>query len=452
MRHVLGQEHFLRGKVTMFGSRDDTMSAPITEEAHTHVGTPPPDYDGEWVTHTVHWHGFGTLSAEQDIYFDSPEFTLLGNQWRLELFPGGSRYAHLEGMVSLYLENNSNKAIDIHFGFSVNDGNGEQVAWERSATPNHFDSVGVSTKSGGGFHDFELRSKLMNSLVNGALVIEVHMKLATPTKSVPPPFIPENPVVKMIQGLFLDEKSADIVFEIGGEKRKTQTRKKAKTVPATFPAHRNIVENCSSIFAELCESNDDDKASPIQINDVTPDVFRLLLFYIYGGKVSDDDMKSHAKEIVNAADKFGVVNLKLEAEAFFVEATTFTIQNVMEHLLYADSKNLALLKEAAMDYMMENRDEVLEKISFTDVPGTLVRDVLAATARGEVRNVGTNVHVDNQYNALRISELRKMAHDKDLTVDGSREMLIAALKAAQESDSSEVDSEEDSEEMEPEED
>ena len=63
-----------------------------------------------------------------------------------------------------------------------------------------------------------------------------------------------------------------------------------------------------------------------------------------------------------------------------------------------------------------------------------------------------NVHVDNQYNALRISELRKMAHDKDLNVDGSREMLIAALKAAQEHDSSEVDSEEDSEEMEPEED
>jgi hypothetical protein len=368
----------------------------------------------------------------------------------LQINPGGCGEA-AEGMVCIYIYNRSNKAIDIHFGFSVNDENGKQVAHDQSDNPEHFDSVAVSI-SGAGFINFAKRSTLLRSLVNGALVIEVHMKLAAPTKSVPPPFTPENPVVKMIQGLFLDEKSADIVFEIGGEKRKTQTRKKAKTVPATFPAHRNIVENCSSIFAELCESNNDDKASPIQINDVTPDVFRLLLFYIYGGKVSDDDMKSHAREIVNAADKFGVVNLKLEAEAFFVEATTFTIQNVLEHLLYADSKNLALLKEAAMDFMMENRDEVLEKISFTDVPGTLVRDVLAATARGEVRNVGMNVHVVNQYNALRISELRKMAHDKDLTVDGSREMLIAALKAAQEPDSSEVDSEEDSEEMQPEED
>jgi hypothetical protein len=202
----------------------------------------------------------------------------------------------------------------------------------------------------------------------------------------------------------------------------------AKIEPVSFSAHRLIVENCSSIFAELCESHNDN-TSQIQINDVKPDVFRLLLSYIYGGKVSEDDMALHAREIIDAADKYGVVNLKLEAEASLVEGTTFTIENVMELLLYADSKNLALLKEAAMDYMMENRDEVLETISFADmIPGTLMRDLLAATARGEVRNNGTNVHVDNHYNALRISELRKMAHEKGLNVDGSREMLIAALK------------------------
>jgi hypothetical protein len=150
-------------------------------------------------------------------------------------------------------------------------------------------------------------------------------------------------------------------------------------------------------------------------------------------------MVLQARDVIDAADKYGVVNLKLEAEASLVEGTTFTIENVMELLLYADSKNLALLKEAAIGYMAENRDEVLEKLSFTDVPGALVRD-LWATARGEVRNNGTNVHVDNQYNALRISELRKRAHEKGLNVDGSREMLIAALKTVQDHES-EVDSE-----------
>jgi len=223
----------------------------------------------------------------------------------------------------------------------------------------------------------------------------------------------------------------------------------AKTAPATFPAHRLIVENCSSIFAELCESHDDG-TTQVQINDVIPNIFRLLLSYIYGGKVSENDMVLHARDIIDAADKYGVINLKLEAEASFVVGATFTIENVMELLLYADSKNLALLKEATMDYMMENRDEVLETISFADmIPGTLMRDLLAATARGEARNNGTNVHVDNQYNALRISELRKMAHEKGLSVDGSREMLIAALKTVQDPESevdSEVDGSEESDE------
>jgi phage terminase large subunit-like protein len=33
------------------------MNAP-TASVHTHMGTPPSDYHQEWVTHTVHVHGF----------------------------------------------------------------------------------------------------------------------------------------------------------------------------------------------------------------------------------------------------------------------------------------------------------------------------------------------------------------------------------------------------------
>ena len=217
------------------------------------------------------------------------------------------------------------KAIDIYFGFSVNDGNGKQVSYEQFPACS-FAPVGVVDL---------LHTILLSSLVNGALIIEVRMKLATPTKSVPPPFIPENPVAKMIRGVFMDDKYSDIIFEVGGEEYEDNAMKVAKTASDTFPAHRLIVENCSSILADLCESHDD-STKLIQINDVTPDIFGLLLSYIYGVKISDDDMKSHAKEVIDAADKYGVVNLKLEAEASFVEGTTFTIENVMELLLYAE--------------------------------------------------------------------------------------------------------------------
>jgi len=396
---------------------------------HTHVGTSPPGYQG-WVTHTVHWHGFPSLSTVRGEFVDSPEFMLLGNQWYLGMYPGGDGGA-AERMVSLGLWNKSNKAIEIDYGFSVNDGNGKQVVYKQSPGPRNFAPMGdADGYDYWGFMHFAERTTLLSSLINGALVIGVHM-LAKPTKSVPPPFIPENPSsCKTIQGLFLDEKSSDIVFEVGADKGKNSAMKVAKTAPVTFSAHRVIIENCSSIFADLCESHDDNTRQ-IQINDVTPNIFRLLLSYIYGGKLSDDDMKSHAKEIIDAADKYGVVNLKLEAEASFVVGATFTIENVMELLLYAESKNCALLKEASMDYIVENKAEVIKKLSFADAPGTLMRDLLVATARGE-RNVGgADVNVESQYDSLRISELRKKSHERGLNVDGSREMLIAALDAVQ---------------------
>ena len=78
---------------------------------------------------------------------------------------------------------------------------------------------------------------------------------------------------------FLDEKSSDIIFEVAEGKRKENAMKAAKTAPVAFPAHRVIVAKCSSILADLCDSHNDD-TTPIEINDVTPDIFRVLLNYI----------------------------------------------------------------------------------------------------------------------------------------------------------------------------
>jgi hypothetical protein len=406
------------------------MDAPNTAvAAHTHVGTAPPGYDGEWVTHTVHWHGFASLSAERGEFVASPEFMLLGNQWCMKIYPGGKNNAE-EGMVTVGLWNMSHKAIDIDYGFSVNNGNGKQVIFKRSARPNRFDPTGAVNTDGNvtdarGWRNFAKRTTLMRSLVKGTLIIEVRVRLATPTKAVLPPFIPENPLTKMIQEEFLEDKYSDILFEVGGDQRKDNATKVAKITPVTFPAHRVIVAKFSNTFAEICASGGGDNGTnPIPIDNVSPDIFRLLLSYMYGMKISNDDMKSRTKEIVDAADRFGVTSLKLEAEASLVNNTLFDIENVKELLLYADSKNCALLKEAAMDYILNNKDVVLKNIRFDDAPGSLVSDVLAAIGRAETVKDNSASH----FHSMRISELRRTVHDKGLDVDGSREMLIASLE------------------------
>ena len=178
----------------------------------------------------------------------------------------------------------------------------------------------------------------------------------------------------------------------------------------------------------------DKTTSPIHVPDVSPDVFRHLLFHLYGGKVADDDMKSHAKEILDVAERFGVVDLKLVAEASVVETTVFTIDNLMDLLLYANSKNCALLKEAAIDFILENMGEIEKKISFADAPGALMSDVMAALVRKEKMGGGPGAMriIDglNRWNAgaMRVNDLRWHALDNGVDVDGSRETLIAALE------------------------
>jgi hypothetical protein len=377
------------------------------------MSTPPHTSRAVYVSGTtkVHFDGFAGLPAQRDEEVLSEEFTCLGNSWYLQIYPGGDAYAE-EGMVSVYLYNMSHKRITIECGISVEDCVEVEMA---SAIFDLMDDDGAW-----GDTNFAMRSKVIDSLVDGALVIEVHMKLVDRTK----PFIPENPSCKIIQGMFMDEEFADIAFEVGGQQSKRNARKKAKNSSVTFPAHRLIVRKCSSTLADLCGSAGD-KTTPIQIPDVSPDIFHHLLFHLYGGKVADADMKSHAKEIIAAADKYGVVDLKLEAEASLVRATTFNMENLLDLLLFADSKNCALLKEAAMDYMVVNNGEVRKKISFNDAPGALIIDVLAAFGRGETMG-GTEG--GNELSVMRISELRRKAHESGLDVDGSREMLIAALE------------------------
>ena len=58
------------------------------------------------------------------------------------------------------------------------------MAYKRSDGPDHTEHFG-GVRSFKGWRNFAKRTTLLSSLVNGALVIEVRMKLATPTKSVP---------------------------------------------------------------------------------------------------------------------------------------------------------------------------------------------------------------------------------------------------------------------------
>jgi hypothetical protein len=52
------------------------------------------------------------------------------------------------------------------------------------------------------------------------------------------------------------------------------------------------------------------KTRVLKIKDVSPDIFKLLLAYIYTGQF-DERMKEEAEELLVAADKYTLLELKV---------------------------------------------------------------------------------------------------------------------------------------------
>ena len=146
----------------------------------------------------------------------------------------------------------------------------------------------------------------------------------------------------------------------------------------------------------------------------------------YGCKIPDFGKEiERTREILEAADKYGVTNLKLEAEAHYVSSIKFNVDNVVENLIFAEAKSCALLKERAMKFMVINAVELVEKKTLK--PGGL-NDALTALAiieKGKKSKVSHGVNLP--LTTMPICELRRRAQEKGVDVDGTREMLVTAL-------------------------
>ena len=83
-----------------------------------------------------------------------------------------------------------------------------------------------------------------------------------------------------------------------------------------------------------------------------------------------------------------------------------------------------------MDFIVENASEVLIKVSLKDIPAGLYSDLLAAVVRGGEESMNSSCIEMSDLSTMRVSDLRRQAHERGFDVDGSREVLIDALKSS----------------------
>ena len=393
------------------------------KDAKVSVGRPPAPSSGsgeEWTSFQFLIHDFANLTTTKDHYVASPEFNCNGHQWELKVYPGGKDQAD-EGKVSVFLNHLSKETITASYGIKIVDKFGNTKKANTSVK-----RVFIANKIWG--WDIISRSDILdeskNILDNGTLTVVVSIAEEPTTV-----FVPQNPLLKMMQEMFNDDATADVCFEISTADEKKGKKKKSKSC-VSFYAHRLILEKSAPMLAALCGSNDSGGVVTATINDIKPEIFSHLLSYVYGRTIPEEELKTHAKDIIDAANKYSIVNLKLAAEAAYVQSTDISVDNAMDHLLYADSKHLALLKEAVMDFLAENDSEAAAQISFTDFPGHVVKDLLIAFGKSKKKVAGNGTNIDgDELDTLCVSALRRKLHKMGKEVDGSREAMIESIKS-----------------------
>jgi speckle-type POZ protein len=376
------------------------------------VSTAPP----LWKTLYFNLRDFRNLPTTRDHYVQTPEFSCNGHQWALRIYPGG----HGEATnVSIFLYQMIGGNITANYELMIIDKFGKKKkVFQRT---NSFEG----SDDGHGWPNFMKRSYILDESQNildsdGTLTVGISIK-EEPTGV----YVTKNPLNKMIRGMFLDEDTADVCFEVCSAEAKEKEVKPSDL----FHAHHFILKTGAPMLADLFDLEDrDGKLVTATVTDVKPDIFHHLLWYVYGGSVPEKELKKHAKDIIDAADKYSIINLKLHAETSYVKSTKITMDNVMDNLLYADAKNCALLKEAAMNFLAENSSDAAEKVAFDDVPGHLMKDLLVAFNMKDKSKKEASGATTDELTTLSVNALRRKLDEMDLSVDGSREAMIESIR------------------------
>src|SRR6056300_1169048 len=190
---------------------------------------PPTKIKNAKVSIGIAWHSFQfnlkyfrDLTSTKDHHVKTPSFSCNGHQWYLEIYPGGDEDAD-DGYMSIYLQHRSEGSITATYELQIIDkfGNKKDVSQSTQIT-NSFE------RDGHGCRSFIKRSDILDESQN-ILDSDGTLTIAVSIKEDPDVFVPNNPLNKMIKGMFLDEDTAEVCFEvISSTEAKKGKKKKAK--------------------------------------------------------------------------------------------------------------------------------------------------------------------------------------------------------------------------------
>ena len=319
-----------------------------------HVGTPADEFPlGESVT--VHFHDFQNLTTVVDRRVESPTFSCAGYEWSLEICPGGDSISDTPGLVPVHLTSISPEDVVAKVEISVMTSSGDVHKTFHSSGETRFYCKGNFgySKFMGKLRRGEIQYELNDILNKGTLTFVVRVKPAKEYYRQPTSVSAIHKLGENMHKLFGEENTADMAFRVQN---------------SIFYCHRLILKVQAPYLFELAQNFDKDK--PMSINDVKPETFELMLKYVYGKTIRPCEWKVHSQEFLKKSGKYGFSDLRSEAEGWYVKNMYLTVDNAVDELLVADGNHFLKIKDAVMEYIVENSKAVLASPSFPRLAGS----------------------------------------------------------------------------------
>ncbi|KAF7391566.1 hypothetical protein HZH68_011109 [Vespula germanica] len=148
-----------------------------------------------------------------------------------------------------------------------------------------------------------------------------------------------------------------------------------------FLAHKSILSRSPVFAAMFSHEMLENRENTVEIKEVDPNVFEILLKFLYLGEVDEikvtDSKNDLLFELMKVADIYQMEDLKTKLA--YIATTTINISNVVNHLILADKYNILDLKKSTMLFIQKNHAKVKDTKSYENMIQkcpTLMREIL----------------------------------------------------------------------------
>ena len=275
----------------------------------------------------------------------SPVFsTDVESQWQLQLYPQGDIDGDKE-YISIYTFNRSRATIKAQITYFVMDGSQELCTKKMI-----YDEY--KHNEAGGYQRFLKVSDISAKLLANNNKLIIKCKIELDNKHCTESHKKETQIHYRIHEYddfeqFLNNKKfSDVILTTGDEQ---------------IHAHKNILAIKSAVFAAMFEHDMAEKdQNVVEIKDISSNVLKEMLRYIYAGKVND--ITDIASYLLVAADKYLLNNLKDMCEETLCD--NLSLSNALEYLNLAEIHNAPMLKTRAIRCIGSNLKTIINNPEF----------------------------------------------------------------------------------------